>query len=113
MDQYLDAVIELTYYGIQKETRLSERQVRQLRWEQINGNIISTVYKREVCISEPLVRALSLLPSKGERYVFPLYTSPTDSAKRDKKKMLKALQQEYRREHRPKMPKLKLSLVKE
>lgn len=109
---YLDAVIELTYYGIQKETRLSERQVRQLRWEQIHGNVISTVYGREVQLSAPLAKALALLPSKGERFVFPVYTSPADATKRDKREMLKNLRRECRQERRRKWPRLRLEVVR-
>lgn len=110
---YLDAVIELTYYGIQKETRLSERQVRQLRWDQITGDTIHTAYKREVHISEPLVKALTLLPSQGERYVFPIWASPADASKMDRQKMVKALRRNIRQSKRLARPKLKLSLVRE
>ena len=109
---YLDAVIELTYYGIQKETRLSERQVRQLRWEQIHGNVISTVYGREVQLSAPLAKALALLPSQGERFVFPVYTSPADATKRDKQEILKNLRRECRQERRRKWPRLRLEVVR-
>lgn len=109
---YLDAVIELTYYGIQKEARLSERQVRQLRWEQITGDTIHTVYKREAHISEPLVKALALLPSHGERYVFPIWASPADASKMDRHKMVKALRRNIRESKRSTRPKLKLTLVK-
>lgn len=109
---YLDAVIELTYYGIQKETRLSERQVRQLRWEQIHGNVISTVYGREVQLSAPLTKALALLPSKGERFVFPVYTSPADATKRDKHEMLKHLRRECRQERRQKRLRIRLAVVR-
>lgn len=113
MDNYLDAVIELTYYGIQKETRLSERQVRQLRWDQIHGETISTAYKREVHLSDTLVRALALLPSQGERYVFPLYTSPTNILKRDKRKMLRALWKECWHIRGIRIPKFRIAIVKE
>ncbi len=109
---YLGAVIELTYYGIQKETRLSERQVRQLRWEQITGDTIHTAYKREAHISEPLVKALALLPSHGERYVFPIWASPADASKMDRRKMLKALRRNIRESRRSTRPKLRLTLVK-
>ena len=109
---YLGAVIELTYYGIQKETRLSERQVRQLRWDQITGDTIHTAYKREAHISEPLVKALALLPSHGERYVFPIWASPADSSKMDRQKMVKALRQNIRDSRRSSRSRLKLSFVR-
>ena len=110
---YLDAVIELTYYGIQKETRLSERQVRQLRWDQITGDTIHTAYKREAHISEPLVKALALLPSHGERCVFPIWASPADASKMDRQKMVKALRQNIRDSRRSARSRLKLSLVRD
>ena len=109
---YLDVVIELTYYGIQKETRLSERQVRQLRWDQITGDTIHTAYKREAHISEPLVKALGLLPSHGERYVFPIWASPADASKMDRQKMVKALRQNIRDSKRSSRSRLKLSFVR-
>ena len=59
------------YRAIQKETRLSERQVSQLRWSQIDQDTITTKYKRQVKMSRELAEALSVMPKgKGSDLVF-------------------------------------------
>lgn len=68
---YYEVLRNLIFRSIQKETRLSERQVAQLRWEQINGAQIITQYGRRVEMSKELVDALALLPrQESNRYVF-------------------------------------------
>lgn len=69
MDAYYEVLRNLVFKTIQTETRLSERQVVQLRWSQIQDDEIVTVYKRRVKISRELLSALSLLPHTN-RYVF-------------------------------------------
>lgn len=59
---YLEVLRGLVFRAIQTETRLSERQIAQLRWSQIQGAEIVTVYKRRAKISGEVVAALSLLP---------------------------------------------------
>lgn len=68
---YYEVLRDLVFRSIQKETRLSERQVAQLQWSQINGSRIVTKYKREVEMSKELTTALHLLPRfDGSRFVF-------------------------------------------
>ena len=68
---YYEVLRNLVFRSIQRETRLSERQVAQLRWEQVRGDKIETKYHREVQMSRELVAALDLLPhSGGLGYVF-------------------------------------------
>lgn len=71
---YYEILRNLVYRSIQKGTRLSERQVSQLRWSQINDDTIVTKYKRQVKMSRELTDALSV-NSKGEekRFRFPWY----------------------------------------
>lgn len=69
MDYYPEIVRGLLFRSIQKETRLSERQVAALEWGQISGNVIRTKYGREAKISRELQSALDALPRKG-RFVF-------------------------------------------
>lgn len=59
---YLEVLRGLVFRAIQTETRLSERQIAQLRWSQIQGDEIVTAYKRRAKISGEVVAALSLLP---------------------------------------------------
>lgn len=59
---YLEVLRGLVFRAIQTETRLSERQIAQLRWNQIQGDEIVTAYKRRAKISGEVVTALSLLP---------------------------------------------------
>lgn len=68
---YYEVLRNLVFRSIQRETRLSERQVAQLRWEQVRGDKIVTKYHREVQMSRELVAALDLLPHSGSLgYVF-------------------------------------------
>ena len=68
---YYEVLRDLVFRSLQKETRLSEHQLAQLKWSQISGNVISTRYKRQVEVSRELERALSLLPHGDPRgYVF-------------------------------------------
>jgi hypothetical protein len=68
---YYEVLRDLVFRSLQKETRLSEHQLAQLKWSQISGNVISTRYKRQVEVSRELERALSLLPHNDPRgYVF-------------------------------------------
>lgn len=68
---YYEVLRNLVFRSIQRETRLSERQVAQLRWEQVRGDTIVTKYHREVQMSSELVAALNLLPHSGRLgYVF-------------------------------------------
>lgn len=59
---YLEVLRGLVFRAIQTETRLSERQIAQLRWSQVQGDEIVTAYKRRAKISGEVVAALSLLP---------------------------------------------------
>lgn len=61
-DAYYEVFRNLVFRAIQKETRLSERQVAQLRWSQIHGDEIITAYRRHAKMSRELVEALELLP---------------------------------------------------
>lgn len=71
MDYYEEIIRNLVFRSIQKETRLSERQVVQLRWSQIDGDRITTIYGREVQISPEIRRALdSMRKISGNTYVF-------------------------------------------
>ena len=63
--QYYEIMRNLVYRAIQKETRLSERQVSQLRWSQIEKDTITTKYKRQVKMSRELTEALYSMP-KGK-----------------------------------------------
>lgn len=68
-----DAVfLSLVYRDLVKETRLSERQVNLLRWEQIRDRKVVTRYGREVMLSRELCNALALLskPKDGRGFVF-------------------------------------------
>lgn len=68
---YYEVLRDLVFRSLQKETRLSEHQLAQLKWSQISGNVISTRYKRQVEVSRELERALSLLPHNDPRgFVF-------------------------------------------
>ena len=69
MEAYYEVLRNLVFRTIQTETRLSERQVVQLKWSQIQDDEIVTVYKRRVKMSRELLSALSLLPHTN-RYVF-------------------------------------------
>ena len=69
--QYYEIMRNLVYRAIQKETRLSERQVSQLRWSQIEKDTITTKYKRQVKMSRELTEALYSMPKgKGSDLVF-------------------------------------------
>ena len=69
--QYYEIMRNLVYRAIQKETRLSERQVSQLRWSQIEKDTITTKYKRQVKMSRELTEALYAMPrGKGSDLVF-------------------------------------------
>lgn len=59
---YYEVLRNLIFRAIQRETRLSERQVAQLRWSQIHGDEIITAYRRRAKMSRELVAALDLLP---------------------------------------------------
>ena len=68
---YYEVLRDLVFRSLQRETRLSEHQLAQLKWSQISGNVISTRYKRQVEVSRELERALSLLPHNDPRgFVF-------------------------------------------
>lgn len=69
METYYQVLRDLVFRTIQTETRLSERQVVQLRWSQIQDDEIVTVYRRRVKMSRELLSALSLLPHTSH-YVF-------------------------------------------
>lgn len=66
---YYEILRNLVYRSIQKETRLSERQVSQLRWSQINDDTIVTKYKRQVKMSRELTDA-PICYAKGEEKRF-------------------------------------------
>lgn len=106
MSAYYEVLRNLVFRSIQRETRLSERQVAQLRWEQIVGNTITTKYHREVVMSDELVAALDLLPHSNRLgYVF-MGTSPR---KRDDPG-LEELRKKFEAEDRAKRPK-KLNFI--
>lgn len=69
---YNEVLRNLTFKAIKLETRLSDRQVAQLRWSQIHGNIIRTTRMRDCEISREVMDALALLPHKtsGVDFVF-------------------------------------------
>lgn len=69
---YLEVLRNLTFETIKLETRLSDRQVAQLRWSQIHGNVIHTTRQRDCTVSREVVNALALLPHKdsGVDFVF-------------------------------------------
>ena len=69
---YTEVLRNLTFKTIKLETRLSERQVAQLRWSQIHGNVIHTSRQRDCAISREVIDALALLPHKesGVDFVF-------------------------------------------
>lgn len=69
---YLEVLRNLTFKTIKLETRLSDRQVAQLRWSQIHGNVIRTTRMRDCTVSREVVNALALLPHKdsGVDFVF-------------------------------------------
>jgi hypothetical protein len=69
---YLEVLRNLTFKTIKLETRLSDRQVAQLRWSQIHGNVIRTTRMRDCMISREVTNALALLPHKdpGIDFVF-------------------------------------------
>ena len=69
---YLEVLRNLTFETIKLETRLSDRQVAQLRWSQIHGNVIHTTRQRDCTVGREVVNALALLPHKdsGVDFVF-------------------------------------------
>ena len=69
---YLEVLRNLTFETIKLETRLSDRQVAQLRWSQIHGDVIHTTRQRDCKVSREVVNALALLPHKdsGVDFVF-------------------------------------------
>lgn len=69
---YLEVLRNLTFKTIKLETRLSDRQVAQLRWSQIHGNVIRTTRMRDCEVSREVIDALALLPHKdsGVDFVF-------------------------------------------
>lgn len=69
---YLEVLRNLTFKAIKLETRLSDRQVAQLRWSQIHGNVIRTTRMRDCEVSREVINALALLPHKdsGVDFVF-------------------------------------------
>lgn len=68
MTNYKKLCRNLTYELVKKESRLSERQLMLLRWEQIGeGKII--LRQREVRISETAYEAILSLPC-SDSYVF-------------------------------------------
>lgn len=73
---YYEVLRSLVFRLMQKETRLSERQVAQLRWNQIHDNVIYTPYRKRVEISRELVDALELLPHTNSLVFFGSPLSP-------------------------------------
>lgn len=68
---YYEVLRDLVFRSLQRETRLSEHQLAQLKWSQISDGVISTRYHRQVRISRELQRALSVLPHDDPRgFVF-------------------------------------------
>lgn len=69
---YHQVLRNLTFRAIKLETRLSDRQVAQLRWSQIHGDTIRTTRMRDCTISREVVDALTLLPhrNRGSDLVF-------------------------------------------
>lgn len=69
---YIEVLRNLTFKTIKLETRLSDRQVAQLRWSQIHGDIIRTSRQRDCKVSREVIDALALLPQKesGVDFVF-------------------------------------------
>lgn len=73
---YYEILRNLIYRSIQKETRLSERQVSQLQWSQIKNDTIVTKYGRQVKMSLELTEALKFIPrEKRSNMVF--FSSPS------------------------------------
>ena len=69
---YLEVLRNLTFETIKLETRLSDRQVAQLRLSQIHGDTIRTTRQRDWKISREVINALALLPhtDSGIDFVF-------------------------------------------
>lgn len=59
---YTEVLRNLTFKTIKLETRLSERQVANLRWSQIKGDTIKSTRMRDCKISREVMNALALLP---------------------------------------------------
>ena len=96
MDYYQEIIRNLVFKSIQRETRLSERQVAMLMWSQIDGDRIITRYHREVQISNELRHALdSMRNTSGNRYVF-MTTSLAPALPRQSK-LSKAVERKPRR----------------
>lgn len=75
MDYYMDIYEGLVYYVLQKHARFSDCQMRALRWSQVDfeHKRITTNYKREVKLPDPLVKALENFPDiRTGGYVFGL-----------------------------------------
>lgn len=71
-----DLMLELVIELFNKEYRLSERQIRLLRWDDYNGQTLRTARGREIELSESLSTALSLIPKKGQ-FIFDIKYRPS------------------------------------
>ncbi len=66
----------LVFLLLQKETRLSERQIAQLRWSQIRDGAIYTPHRKKIAISRELEEAIYLLPRTHSLVFFGSPLSP-------------------------------------
>lgn len=73
---YFEVFRNLVFLLLQKETRLSDRQIAQLRWSQIHDNIIYTQYRKRIEVSRELAEAISLLPRTNSLVFFGSPLSP-------------------------------------
>lgn len=59
---YYEVLRNVTFRAIQRETRMSDRQVAMLRWSQIRGNTIACSRQRSCNVSREVIDALALFP---------------------------------------------------
>ena len=77
---YNEVLRNLTFQTIKLETRLSDRQVAQLRWSQIKGDVIHTARHGDCRISREVMDALTLLPHKQSGIDFIFFGSSLSSS---------------------------------
>lgn len=69
--RYQEALSDLLMVEIQREAKLSERQVLLLEWNQIEGDKLVTKLGREVQLCPATLNALYLVRSgKKQRFIF-------------------------------------------
>lgn len=73
---YFEVFRNLVFLLLRKETRLSDRQIAQLRWSQIHDNVIYTQYRKRIEVSRELAEAIYLLPRNNPLIFFGSPLSP-------------------------------------